>query len=86
MSDEQTKQLFKRAMVAAIPEIGESELDAYTRLASTNYLWPIHFNFGKKNRYHLIYQRSALWVWECLTSNSSSLSNLPPTRPYYDLR
>lgn len=49
MSDEQTKQLFKRAMVAAIPEIGESELDAYTRLASTNYLWPIHFNFGKKN-------------------------------------
>lgn len=45
MSDEQTKQLFKRAMVAAIPEIGESELDAYTRLASPNFLWPIHFNY-----------------------------------------
>ena len=41
MSVTQTRQLFKRAMWAAIPGIGESELDAYTRLASTNYLWPM---------------------------------------------
>lgn len=41
MSAKQTEQLFKRAMLAAIPLIGEPELDAYTRLASTNYLWPV---------------------------------------------
>ena len=61
-SDEQTKQLFKRAMVAAIPlhadgmmpKLGtpftlqgirgaldlEEALNAYTRLASPNFLWP----------------------------------------------